>query len=93
MLKIDSSRQATKFLKRVQPKHGKQIARKIQELRRNPRPHDSRPLKGRESVYRRADVGEYRIVYRVEGDTLRVYIVGRRNDSDVYRRLERFLDA
>ena len=93
MLKIDLSRQTKKFLKRVQPKHGKQIARKIQELRRNPRPHDSWPLKGKASAYRRADVGEYRIVYRVEGDTLRVYVVGRRNDADVYRRLERILDA
>ena len=93
MLKIDPSRQAAKFLRRVHPKHGRQIARKLAELRINPTPHDSLQLKGRASAYRRADVGEYRIVYRVEGDTLHIYIVGRRNDSDVYRRLKRVLDA
>ena len=93
MLRIDLRRGVVKFLRKLPPKHERQVDRKIQELRQNPRPHDLWPLKGKASAYRRADVGEYRIVYRVEGDTLRVYVVGRRNDSDVYRRLERILDA
>lgn len=89
MLKIDTSRQAEKFLKKVTPKHGKQIARKLSELRIDPEPHDSQQLKGEHSAYRRADVGEYRIVYRVENDTLKVGVVGKRNDAEVYKILSR----
>ena len=37
----------------------------------------------------RVDSGEYRIVYTVTEDTLRVVLIGKRNDDEVYRRLER----
>ena len=50
----------------------------------NPEPHDSKELLG--YPFSRADIGEYRIVYRVEGDILRVAFIGKRND-DVYRQL------
>ncbi len=53
----------------------------------NPEPHDSKELKG--YPYRRADIGEYRIVFRVEGDVLKIAVVGKRNDSDVYKKLTR----
>ena len=89
MLKIDPSAQARKFLKRVPAKHARQLYRKLTQLRHDPRPQDSKQLKGKSSDYLRADVGEYRIIYRVEGATLYVYVVGKRNDADVYRRLER----
>ncbi|MSO92236.1 MAG: type II toxin-antitoxin system RelE/ParE family toxin [Rhodospirillales bacterium] len=91
MLRIDLSRQAVKFLKRLPPKHGRQVATKIMELRDNPTPHDSIVMKGKASLYRRADVGEYRIVYRVVADTLSVIVVGNRNDSSIYRQIERKL--
>ncbi len=91
MLRIDPSRQAARFLKRVHPRHGRQIARKIEALRSDPEPRDSRQLKGKQSTFRRISVGEYRVIYRVEGDMLRVYLVGKRNDADVYRRFERML--
>jgi mRNA interferase RelE/StbE len=89
VLRIDLSRPAAKFLQAVPPKHGRQIAAKIAALRDDPEPHDSIRMKGEAAAFRRADVGEYRIVYQVEGDLLRIVLVGRRNDSDVYRRLER----
>ncbi len=41
MLKIDISRNAEKFLTKLTPKHGKQIAQKIATLRENPKPNDS----------------------------------------------------
>lgn len=91
MLKIDPSRQARRFLKRVHPKHGDRIARKIAELRENPNPPDSKQLKGKAADFQRAVIGDYRIVYRVEGETLRVFLIGKRGDSDVYRRLGRKL--
>ena len=89
MLKIDLSRQAEKFLKQITPKHGKQVAKKLMELRVDPRPPDSWPLKGEYSTYRRADVGEYRIIHRVDGDILRAVVIGKRNDDEVYRMLRR----
>ena len=39
------------------------------------------------SDYLRIDIGEYRVVYRVEGDTVKIALVGKRNDSDAYRQL------
>jgi mRNA interferase RelE/StbE len=87
MLKIDYSKQAEKFLRRLPPKHGRQLATKITGLSRDPYPPDSANLAG--APFRRADVGEYRSIYDVQGETLRVVLVGKRNDAEVYRRLRR----
>jgi len=53
----------------------------------NPKPGDARPLRGH--PFWRADVGEYRIVYRIEQDTLKVALVDKRNDDEVYKKLRR----
>ena len=88
MLKIDIYKRAAKFLAKLPPKHARQLGTKIQELRSNPEPHDSIGLKGH-APYRRADFGEYRIVYFVETETLNVVLVGKRNDDEVYKQLKR----
>jgi mRNA interferase RelE/StbE len=87
MLKIRSSKEVGKFLKHVPPKHGRQLIAKISSLAHDPCPPDSKELKGFVLPLRRATAGEYRIIYYVEGDTLFVEIVGKRNDDEVYRRL------
>ena len=51
----------------------------------NLEPHDSKELKGH--PYRGTDIGEYRIIYRVEKDVLKIALVGKRNDSAVYKKL------
>ena len=89
MLKINISRQAGKFLSKVQPKHGRQIARKLLELQDNPTPNDSIQLKGSYSRYKRVDVGEYRVVYYIDKEVIYVSIVGKRNDGEVYKILNR----
>lgn len=89
MLKINLSKQAAKFLEKAHPKHSKQIARKLLELQQNPFPNDSIQLKGRHSNLYRADIGEYRIIYFVEEDTVFVTIIGKRNDGEVYKLLIR----
>jgi len=53
----------------------------------DPEPPDSSQLIG--YPYRRADIGEYRIIYRVEEDCLKVALVGKRNDDEIYRQLSR----
>ncbi len=55
----------------------------------NPEPQDSKTLIGYD--YRTADIGEYRIVYRFDRDFVYVALIGKRNDSDIYKRLKRKL--
>ena len=82
------SRDARRFIEKLQHKHAKQVLIKILDLCQDPEPPDSCALKGGEG-YRRADMGEYRIIYRVTSDTLEVPLIGKRNDDEVYRRLAR----
>lgn len=89
MLKINLRKDAATFLKKLPPKHEKQIAHKIVELSENPVPHDAKLLKGQSSSFRRADIGEYRIVYSVGKDVVDIFLIGKRNDAEVYRRLKR----
>ena len=87
MLDIKVENRAGKVLKKILYKHAQQIVRKIDALAINPFPADSKQLKG--SIYRGTDIGEYRIIYKIEEQTLRVYLIGKRNDDEVYRKLKR----
>ncbi len=89
MLKPRLSKGAVAFLAKRQPKHARQITAKIVGLCHDPQPPDSKPLHGSPEGYRRADSGEYRIIYRVEGDTIEIHLIGKRNGDDVYRRFAR----
>lgn len=89
MLKIDLQKDAAKFLKKLPPKHKKQIAHKIVDLCETPIPHDSKILKGTTTSFRRVDIGEYRIVYTVEKDAVHIFLIGKRNDAEVYKKLKR----
>jgi mRNA interferase RelE/StbE len=85
MLKLLVSKKAQKFLDDRPPKQFRQIVKKVFALLENPKPHDSEELRG--YPYLRNDIGEYRIIYDVQGDTLRLILVGKRNDDEVYRQL------
>lgn len=87
MFKLELEKRATKFIEGRPKKHRGQIYRKLAALCVDPFPPDSAPLGGYALL--RADVGEYRILYRVEEDFLRVYLIGKRNDDEVYRKLKR----
>lgn len=89
MLRIKVSKQVQKTLENIHPKHSRQIARKIVDMQTDPYPNDSKQLKGKYSKYRRADAGEYRIVYFVEQEILYITVVGKRNDDEVYKILNR----
>lgn len=88
MLKLRVAKAASRFVKTRPLKHQKQIVAKIQSLREDPSPSDSKLVKGSQH-FKRADVGEYRVVYRVEDDALFVAGVGKRNDDEVFRRFGR----
>ena len=86
MLKLNITKQVVKFFRPLPAKQYRQIFNKILALMEDPEPPDSSPLIG--YPYRRADSGEYRIVYRVEEDCLKVALIGKRNDDEVYRQLK-----
>lgn len=86
MLKLQLSRQAGKFLDILPPKQFRQVVKKLFSLLDDPRPNDTKELKG--YPFLRCDIGEYRIVYDLAEDSLRVIIVGKRNDDEVYRKLK-----
>jgi mRNA interferase RelE/StbE len=92
MAKLDGLETVLDFLKGLQPKISAQIAKKVLGLNVDPLPTDSKQLKGYPGYYR-VDSGEYRIIYQfdVEKDLIEVILVGKRNDDDVYKKLERLL--
>lgn len=87
MRKLDLTHDAFGFLNTLPPKQFRQVVMKTFGLMSNPEPHDSQTLTGYDC--RRADVGEYRIVYRFDREFLYVLLIGKRNDSDIYKRLSR----
>lgn len=85
MLKLQVSKEAQKFLDSLPPKQFRQIMRKVFELLEQPKPHDTKELKG--YPFLRNDIGEYRMVYDIKGDALRLILVGKRNDDEIYKQL------
>jgi mRNA interferase RelE/StbE len=84
---IDITHDSLKFLRTLDPRQFRQVVTALFRLLQDPEPHDSVSLSG--FPFRRVDIGEYRIIYHVDGEVLRVPLVGKRNDDDVYRRLRR----
>ena len=87
MHKIDITKAAGKFIQKLPPKQYRQVVGTILVLRENPTPHDSKQLTGYPD-YRRVDIGEYRIVYRSDADTVYIAVVGKRNDDEAYKRFK-----
>lgn len=85
MLRLNLTHDALSFLESVPGKQYKQVVGAMFDLLKNPEPHDSSALRG--YPYRRVDMGEYRIVYRVQEEDLQIVVIGKRNDNDVYRKL------
>jgi mRNA interferase RelE/StbE len=86
VLKLNITKQAVKFFRLLPAKQYRQVFNKILALMEDPEPPDSAPLVGH--PYRRADIGEYRIVYRSEEDCLKVALIGKRIDDEVHRQLK-----
>jgi len=90
MLTIELSKRADKALGQMPVKQAKQVAGRIKQLTSDPDALPTVELKGY-APWRRAKSGEYRIIYQLAGDVLRVALVGKRNDDEIYRLVERFL--
>lgn len=92
MAKLDGLEVVLDFLKGLQPKIAAQIAKKVLLLNIDPLPADSKALNGYLDLYR-VDSGEYRIIYQFDPkiDLVKVILVGKRNDDEVYKRLSRLV--
>jgi mRNA interferase RelE/StbE len=79
-------------ISKLQPKQYKQIFDKVCRLLSDPKPQDSTQLKGYEykNLYR-VTIGEFRIIYAIENDTLNILLLGKRNDDEVYKALKRIM--
>lgn len=76
MLKIDITKSAGRFIKKLPPKQFRKIVTTILILKQNPKPNDSKKLKGYPDYFR-VDIGEYRIIYRYNKDTVYVATMGK----------------
>lgn len=79
MRRLELTRDVLKFLYGLSPMQFKQVAVSMLDLLRDPEPHDSRPLRG--CACRRVDIEEYRIIYALPEDKMRVLLIGKRNVS------------
>ncbi len=87
MHKLDITKSVGKFIRKLPPKQYRQVVSTILDLRENPSPHDSEQLTGYPE-YKRVDIGEYRIIYRFDKETVYIAVVGKRNDDEVYKRFK-----
>ena len=87
MLKLEITHQVKKFIDTLPPKQFRQVVNKALSLMADPEPSDSVKMKG--YPFRRADIGEYRIVYRLENDSLKVACIDKRNDDRIYKLINR----
>ncbi len=85
--KLDITHDVLKFLRDLQAKQCKQVTLTILALGQDATPHDSAVLSYH--PYHRVDIGEYRVIYRFDAETVYVAHVGKRNDDEVYRWLKR----
>jgi mRNA interferase RelE/StbE len=75
---------AEQDLRKVHPQMRARIRGAVLKLAAEPRPPGARALKDRPG-YLRVRVGDYRIIYTIEDDVLRVIVVRVGHRRDVYR--------
>lgn len=88
MRKLALTKDALDFIKGLEGKQFKQVLSKVLTLLEDPTPADSAALKGFEKMFR-VDMGEFRIVYEFDENSVSVLLVGKRNDDEVYKKLGR----
>ena len=83
MYQIELHRQAFKDLESIPTDYQRLIAKHIDELEKNPRPNDSKKLKGDAGYSLR--VGIYRVLYDIEDKTKTLTIYRIKHRREAYR--------
>lgn len=87
MLRTNLSNEGIRFLKKRDAKQFMQILQAVSALCAHSRPTDSIAM-GNGQHYRK-DVGEFRVIYKFDDESLHVAVIGNRNDGAFYRILDR----
>ena len=83
--RVEIAERAADALDRLGTKTRIRVVRDLEGLAEEPRPNGCVKLKGESDLYR-IRVGDYRVVYHIEDDILRVLVVRIGHRKDVYRR-------
>jgi mRNA interferase RelE/StbE len=87
MRKLVLNKAVLNELDELPAKQYRQVVSAVLDLLADPSPHYSNALEG--TPCRRLAVGEYRVVYSADDVCVRLVVAGKRNDSEVYRDLQR----
>jgi mRNA interferase RelE/StbE len=90
MYAIELKPQAQKFIEEQSKKVQRQLVGKIESLRDNPRPSNSKLLDSSKNIYRLRS-GNYRIIYQIKDEKLLVLVAKVANRKDAYKNLVHFL--
>lgn len=87
MYTLQIERDVVKSLRKLPPKHFRQIVFKVFALQQIPLPNDCKPI----GAAYRVDSGEYRILYFLDDQiqNIRIVLIAKRNDDEVYRKFMR----
>jgi mRNA interferase RelE/StbE len=72
MYELEVAGRVLKRLKRLPPKHRRQVWEQIKSLQENPRPQDHKKLKNIEGY--RITAGEYRVLYTIDDQAHKVVV-------------------
>jgi mRNA interferase RelE/StbE len=86
MYSIELKPRAQRFIKDQTGKIQAQIIKRIETLRNDPHPQNSRLLHTTQKLYR-LTCGDYRIIYQVDDGKLLITIATIGNRKDVYRQI------
>lgn len=86
MYKVELKPQAQKFIERQSQKVRRQLIRRIEDLKEDPRPPGSKLLDDEKKIYRIRS-GNYRIVYQVRDKVLLVIVAKVDDRKDIYKNL------
>ena len=75
MFEIVLDKQADKFLRKCEKILFDRIVKKLEELKTNPVPHDSKRVQGYNEPIFRIRIGDYRALYRVNHEEKRIVVV------------------
>lgn len=87
MYKVELKPQAQKFIERQSRKVRRQLIRRIEALKEDPRPPNSKLLDDERKIYR-VRSGRYRIVYQVRDRVLLVIVAKVDDRKDIYKNLK-----
>ena len=84
MFEIVLDNQADKFLRKCEKLLFDRIVKKLELLKLNPVPHDSKRILGTEEATFRIRMGDYRALYRINYETKKIIIVKIDKRENVY---------